>query len=167
MLKKVSLHGPDHPNFRLDDYPLYNLNRTSATYIEAMTDSLKQYNMIRLGDISLYQASTKPLLQSLQDIHGISSSSATKFVNYAGLNPSIRLGSLSQIKIKWILQLFRNFITEHALIIDSESRQKNIAELQTLREINNQRGLRNAQGLTVRGQKSKSNARTQRRHRGR
>ena len=116
--------------------------------------------MIRLGDISLYQASTKPLLQSLQDIHGISSSSATKFVNYAGLNPSIRLGSLSQIKIKWILQLFRNFITEHALIIDSESRQKNIAELQTLREINNQRGLRNAQGLTVRGQKSKSNART-------
>ncbi|MDA7568758.1 MarR family transcriptional regulator [Emcibacteraceae bacterium] len=45
MLKKVSLHGPDHPNFRLDDYPLYNLNRTSATYIEAMTDSLKQYNM--------------------------------------------------------------------------------------------------------------------------
>jgi ribosomal protein S13 len=129
--------------------------------------SLKQYNMIRLGDISLYQASTKPLLQSLQDIHGISSSSATKFVNYAGLNPSIRLGSLSQIKIKWILQLFRNFITEHALIIDSESRQKNIAELQTLREINNQRGLRNAQGLTVRGQKSKSIARTQRRHRGR
>ncbi|MBT5767014.1 MAG: MarR family transcriptional regulator [Kordiimonadaceae bacterium] len=45
MLKKVSLHGPDHPNFRLDDYPLYNLNRTSATYIEAMADSLKQYNM--------------------------------------------------------------------------------------------------------------------------
>ena len=44
-LKKVSLHGPDHPNFQLDDYPLYNLNRTSATYIEAMTDSLKHYNM--------------------------------------------------------------------------------------------------------------------------
>lgn len=44
-LKKVSLHGPDHPNFQLDDYPLYNLNRTSATYIEAMTDGLKQYNM--------------------------------------------------------------------------------------------------------------------------
>jgi len=41
----VSLHGPDHPNFQLDDYPLYNLNRTSATYIEAMTDGLKQYNM--------------------------------------------------------------------------------------------------------------------------
>lgn len=44
-LKKVNLHGPDHPDFLLDDYPLYNLNRTSATYIDAMTDSLKSYNM--------------------------------------------------------------------------------------------------------------------------
>lgn len=44
-LKMVNLHGPDHPDFQLDDYPLYNLNRTSATYIEAMSNSLKQYNM--------------------------------------------------------------------------------------------------------------------------
>ena len=84
-----------------------------------------------------------------------------------GLKPSTRLGLLSEAKIKWILQLFRNYVTEHKLVIDTESRQKNIGELQSLREINNQRGLRNAQGLTVRGQKSKSNARTQRRLRGR
>ena len=45
MLKKVNLHGPDHPDFTLDDYPLYNLNRTSATYIEAMSSRLKQHNM--------------------------------------------------------------------------------------------------------------------------
>ena len=123
--------------------------------------------MIRLGDISLYQASTKPLVQSLQDIHGINHSLATKFVNYVGLKPSTRLGLLSEAKIKWILQLFRNYVTEHKLVIDTESRQKNIGELQSLRGINNQRGLRNAQGLTVRGQNSKSNARTQRRLRGR
>ena len=123
--------------------------------------------MIRLGDISLYQASTKPMVQALQDIHGINNSLATKFVNYVGLKSSTRLGSLSEAKIQWILQLFRNFILEHNLLIDTESRQKNIGELQNLREINNQRGLRNAQGLTVRGQNSKSNARTQRRRRGR
>ena len=123
--------------------------------------------MIRLGDISLYQASTEPIVQALQDIHGVNNSLATKFVNYVGLKPSVRLGSLSEAKIKWILQLFRNYVAEHNLIIDTDSRQKNLAELQSLREINNQRGLRNAQGLTVRGQKSKSNARTQRRLRGR
>ena len=43
--KKVSLNGPDHPDFILDDYPLYNLNRTSATYIEQMSVRLKGFNM--------------------------------------------------------------------------------------------------------------------------
>jgi small subunit ribosomal protein S13 len=122
--------------------------------------------MIRLGDITLLR-SNAPLSATLQEIYGISHSSATKFVNYTGLQPSTRLGSQSQGKIKQILQLFRDYVSEHDLIIDSSSRSKNIAELQNLREINCQRGLRNAQGLTVRGQKSKSNARTQRRLRGR
>lgn len=39
--KKVSLHGPDHRDFKLDDYPLYNLNRTSATYVDHMSLKLK------------------------------------------------------------------------------------------------------------------------------
>jgi len=43
--KKVSLVGPDHPDFILDDYPLYNLNRTSATYIENMSQRLREFNM--------------------------------------------------------------------------------------------------------------------------
>ncbi len=43
--KKVSLVGPDHPDFILDDYPLYNLNRTSATYIENMSRQLRRFNM--------------------------------------------------------------------------------------------------------------------------
>lgn len=43
--KRVSLHGPDHPDFNLDDYPLYNLNRTSATYIDQMSSRLKEFDM--------------------------------------------------------------------------------------------------------------------------
>ena len=43
--KKASMYGPDHPEFILDDYPLYNLNRTSATYVDAMTVQLKKYNL--------------------------------------------------------------------------------------------------------------------------
>lgn len=44
-MTKAKLHGPDHPDFILDDYPLYNLNRTSATYIDRMSQSLKKFNM--------------------------------------------------------------------------------------------------------------------------
>ena len=54
--------------------------------------------MIRLGDITLYQARTKPIVKSLQDIHGINNSLAVKFVNYAGLKHSTRLGTLSNAK---------------------------------------------------------------------
>jgi|TARA_R110002096_G_scaffold257381_1_gene450878 MarR family transcriptional regulator, organic hydroperoxide resistance regulator len=42
---KASLKGPDHPDFILDDYPLYNLNRTSATYIDQMSRRLKDFKM--------------------------------------------------------------------------------------------------------------------------
>ncbi|MCC3861557.1 MarR family winged helix-turn-helix transcriptional regulator [Pseudemcibacter aquimaris] len=45
MQEKVSLHGPDHPDFILDDYPLYNLNRTSATYTQQTTERLKDLDM--------------------------------------------------------------------------------------------------------------------------
>jgi len=43
----LSLPGQD--NFVLDDYPLYNLNRTSATYIDEMAKALKQIGMDQTG----------------------------------------------------------------------------------------------------------------------
>lgn len=36
---------PGQKNFILDDYPLYNLNRTSATYIKEMSTALKEIGM--------------------------------------------------------------------------------------------------------------------------
>jgi DNA-binding MarR family transcriptional regulator len=40
-----NLVGPDHQDFILDHYPLYNLNRASATYIEKLSIELKKFNM--------------------------------------------------------------------------------------------------------------------------
>lgn len=42
---KPPLTPPDSPDFVLDDYPLYNLNRTSATYVNEMTKVLKSVGM--------------------------------------------------------------------------------------------------------------------------
>ncbi len=36
---------PGQKDFVLDDYPLYNLNRTSATYIDEMSKALKEVGM--------------------------------------------------------------------------------------------------------------------------
>lgn len=43
--KKIVLAPPDSADFVLDDYPLYNLNRTAATYVEEMTKVLKSVGM--------------------------------------------------------------------------------------------------------------------------
>jgi len=43
--KNMSLEAPDSPRFVLDDYPLYNLNRTSATYVNEMSKVLKSVGM--------------------------------------------------------------------------------------------------------------------------
>ena len=37
--------APGDPDFRIDDYPLYNLNHTSWTYIEEMSKLLKALDM--------------------------------------------------------------------------------------------------------------------------
>ncbi len=42
MMKKV---GPADKNFVLDDYVLYNLNRTAATYNEKMSAALKSHGL--------------------------------------------------------------------------------------------------------------------------
>lgn len=39
------IHLPGQKDFALDDYPLYNLNRTSATYIDEMSKALKDIGM--------------------------------------------------------------------------------------------------------------------------
>ena len=43
--EKDEFTRPDHFDFQLDDYPLYNFNKPSATCFEAMTNRLKQYKM--------------------------------------------------------------------------------------------------------------------------
>lgn len=44
-LPKASFIAPDEPGFSLDDFPLYNLNRASWTYIDEMTRVLKSVDV--------------------------------------------------------------------------------------------------------------------------
>lgn len=45
MSKKDKISQPGDSDFNLDDYPLYNLNRTSATYVDEMTSTLRHVNV--------------------------------------------------------------------------------------------------------------------------
>ena len=64
-----------------------------------------------------------------------------------------------------ILKEFESFATKWQFKLNIELRQENNKAMNSLRSINTYRGIRNAQGLPVRGQSSKSNAKTQRKRR--
>ena len=119
--------------------------------------------MTQIFDIQV--PSNQTIQQAIINIHGIGRNRSEQFCQYIGLPRSTTLGSLSLKKRNWITNEFENFITHWQIIIDVELRQRNNFAMTTLRGINSYRGVRNAQGLPVRGQSSKSNAKTQQKRR--
>ena len=88
-------------------------------------------------------------------IYGIGRTSATKILAEAGVNPDIRVKDLSEEdegKLRDIIA--RDYTVEGDL-------RRNVAmDIKRLTEIGCYRGMRHRKGLPVRGQRSKTNART-------
>ena len=88
-------------------------------------------------------------------IYGIGRTSATKILAEAGINPDIRVKDLSEEdegKLRDIIA--RDYTVEGDL-------RRNVAmDIKRLTEIGCYRGIRHRKGLPVRGQRTKTNART-------
>jgi small subunit ribosomal protein S13 len=97
----------------------------------------------------------KPTYISLQYLYGVGSAKAVEICFTLGLDPQAKARSLSDDDIARINNLLDNQYT-----IEGQLRrtvQQNIARL---REIQSYRGLRHRRGLPVRGQRTRTNART-------
>tara|TARA_B100000780_G_scaffold22909_1_gene14667 strand:- start:909 stop:1304 length:396 start_codon:yes stop_codon:yes gene_type:complete len=122
---------------------------------------------IQLGDIQLQKAYTKPLHQALSEIFGIGYATSTLFCKSIGLSSEIKLGSLSRYKQNFILTKFSHYLSENGILIDHELATLKSLTLSKLRSIKSYRGVRNFQGLPVRGQRTETNASTQKKRGGR
>jgi len=92
---------------------------------------------------------------ALTYIHGIGRSSARKICDEAGIDPGTRADDLTEEQLSRI-----SSIIDRSHTVEGELRrmvQQNIARL---REINCYRGIRHRLGLPVRGQRTRTNART-------
>jgi small subunit ribosomal protein S13 len=97
----------------------------------------------------------KRLETALTYIYGIGPTSAKKIVETAGLteNPRVReLSEADSAKLREIIE--RDYRTEGDL------RRAVNGDIKRLQEIQSYRGLRHRRGLPVRGQRTKTNART-------
>ena len=109
--------------------------------------------MARIAGIDLPRE--KRIEIGLTYIYGIGRTSATKILAEAGVNPDIRVKDLSEedeAKLREIIG--RDYVVEGDL-------RRNVAmDIKRLTEIGCYRGIRHRKGLPVRGQRTKTNART-------
>lgn len=97
----------------------------------------------------------KPISIGLGYIYGIGDTLATKILKDVGIDPGIRTKNLSEEQLARLNAIIeKNYQTEGTL------RRQIAQNIQRLKDINCYRGLRHRRGLPVRGQRTRSNART-------
>lgn len=105
-----------------------------------------------------YITENKSLSKSLTNIHGLGTNSVLKICKSVGLNPEISIRKLTKRQIDML-----TYEIETGYNIDSDLKKHNREILQTFVEIQSYKGIRHSRGLVVRGQRTSTNSRTQRR----
>ena len=88
-------------------------------------------------------------------IYGIGRVSAAKILEKAQVNPDTRVRELTDDEVKRISEVIDNTQT-----VEGDLRREIAMNIKRLQEIGCYRGIRHRKGLPVRGQKTKTNART-------
>lgn len=92
---------------------------------------------------------------SLMSIYGIGRSSALKIVNKLGLDPSIRVKDLLEDQLSAIRE-----IVDKEYKSEGDLRREVQTNIRRLMDVGSYKGLRHRRRLPVRGQNTKTNART-------
>ena len=109
--------------------------------------------MARIAGIDLPRE--KRIEIALTYIYGIGRTSANKILAEAGVNPDIRVKDLSEEDEGKLRDVIGN-----SYVVEGDLRRNVAMDIKRLTEIGCYRGIRHRKGLPVRGQRSKTNART-------
>ncbi|HYE37131.1 30S ribosomal protein S13 [Methylocaldum sp.] len=96
----------------------------------------------------------KHLVISLTAIYGVGRSRAALICENAGLSPSIKVKELGEGDIERIREEVAKFVVEGDL------RRESAMNIKRLMDLGCYRGMRHRRGLPVRGQRTRTNART-------
>lgn len=110
--------------------------------------------MARIAGIDL--PSEKRIEVALTYLYGVGRSLSAKILKEAGVSPDIRTKNLTEEQISKI----REVIEKRKLPVEGELRRIVSSNIKRLKEIGSYRGLRHLKNLPVRGQRTRTNART-------
>ncbi len=108
--------------------------------------------MARIAGVDL---PNKRMVIALTYIYGIGRSTSSKVLEKANVDESVRANDLTDIQITQIRE-----VLENELKIEGELRTEVQMNIKRLMDLGNYRGLRHRRSLPVRGQRTKTNART-------
>ena len=88
-------------------------------------------------------------------IYGIGRASSNRILAEAGVNPDTRVKDLTDDEVKKLAAIIAD-----TQVVEGDLRREIAMNIKRLQEIGCYRGIRHRKGLPVRGQKTKTNART-------
>ncbi|HIS16347.1 MAG TPA: 30S ribosomal protein S13 [Candidatus Scatomorpha merdavium] len=109
--------------------------------------------MARIAGVDLPK--DKRIEIGLTYVYGIGRTSAKKILEATGINPDTRVKDLTDEEEAKIRECI-----DHHYVVEGDLRRSVALDIKRLTEIGSYRGLRHRKGLPVRGQRSKTNART-------
>lgn len=110
--------------------------------------------VVRIANVNL--AEEKRVEIALTYLFGIGLSLSKKILAETKINPDTKVGKLSSAELDKIRKSLSNFA------IEGDLKMEITQNIKRLKEINSYRGLRHIKGLPVRGQRTRTNARTKR-----
>ena len=110
--------------------------------------------MARIAGVDLPRE--KRVQVGLTYVYGIGQSTADEILAGTGINPDTRVKDLTADEEAKI----RDYIDKNNIMVEGDLRRNVALDIKRLTEIGCYRGMRHRRGLPVRGQRSKTNART-------
>ena len=109
--------------------------------------------MARISGVDLPRE--KRIEIGLTYIYGIGRTSATRILKEANVNPDTRVRDLTDDEVRRLSEVINS-----TQVVEGDLRREVAMNIKRLQEIGCYRGIRHRKGLPVRGQKTKTNART-------
>jgi small subunit ribosomal protein S13 len=99
---------------------------------------------------------------SLTYIHGIGNTTADKIIKAANIDPNKRTKDLTEEEVARLRQIVDRMTSSKEILIEGDLRREVATNIKRLTEIGSYRGQRHRRGLPVRGQRTRTNARSRR-----
>ena len=97
----------------------------------------------------------KPIIISLQYLYGVGQQVAAELCHKGGVNPQVKARELHEDELARIAALL-----DKDYVVEGQLRRQTAQNIARLRDIASYRGIRHRRGLPVRGQRTRTNART-------